>query len=64
MLGSLGVPELLIIAIVFALPVGVLWKVAVARGQSRAYAFWGILGWLGLIIGLLMMVAMPRRSRR
>lgn len=62
MFGSLGAPELIIILVFFGIPFVVLWKVATARSQSTAYVLWGFLGWLGLIIGLLMMVAMPKRS--
>ncbi len=33
--------------------------VANARGQSKLFAFWGILGFAGLLAGLLIMLAMP-----
>ena len=33
--------------------------VANARGQSKWFAFWGILGFAGLLAGLLIMLAMP-----
>ena len=62
MFGNLGVPEIIIILLFFGVPFIVLWKVAQARGQSAAYTLWGLLGWLGLIIGLLIMMAMPKRG--
>jgi hypothetical protein len=60
--GSLGAPEVVIVLLVFALPIFILWKVASARGQTHAYALWGILGFVGLIVGLLIMMAMPRKA--
>lgn len=33
--------------------------VAAARGQSRWYALWGLLGLFGLALGLLLMLALP-----
>jgi len=48
--------------LVAAVPVVVLGMVASRRVQSMAYMFWGLLGWLGVIIGLLMMMAMPRKD--
>ena len=58
----LGPLELLIIMLVWALPIGVLVAVAARRGQSRAYGLWGLLGLIGLVIGLLMMIAMPKKA--
>jgi len=36
--------------------------VASARGQSKLFAFWAILGLAGLIAGLLIMLAVPNRQ--
>ncbi len=63
MFGSLGAPELLILFLVWGIPIIVLWRVAVARGQSAIYCLWGLLGLLGLVIGLLIMIAMPSKQR-
>jgi hypothetical protein len=63
MFGTLGAPELLIILLFWGLPCIVLWRVAVARGQSAVYALWGLLGLVGLVIGLLIMIAMPSGPR-
>jgi len=60
-MGSLGGAEILVLAILFLLPMAVLYRVAKARGQSGAYAWWGVLSLLGLVIGLLMLIAMPQR---
>jgi hypothetical protein len=49
----------IVLTLVAVLPFVVLGMVASRRGQSMAYMFWGLLGWLGVIIGLLMMMAMP-----
>lgn len=56
----MGPGELAIIAFVcFVLPMVVLVHVADSRGQSRAYGLWALLGYLGLIIGVLIMMAIP-----
>ncbi|MCC6380860.1 MAG: hypothetical protein IT304_00050 [Dehalococcoidia bacterium] len=34
-------------------------SVASARGQSKWYALWGVLGLFGLAVGLLLMLALP-----
>jgi len=52
------------LALSAVVPFVVLGTVASRRGQSMAYMFWGLLGWLGVIIGLLMMMAMPSRDVR
>ncbi len=62
MFGSLGGPEIAILLLFWVVPAIVLWRVAGARGQTRLHILWAILGWMGLIIGLLVMIAMPRRS--
>lgn len=59
----IGLPELLIIVVGWVIPIVVLTKVASRRAQSRMYGFWGLLGYLGLIIGLLIMIAVGRGSR-
>lgn len=33
--------------------------VADARGHSRIFAFWAVLGFIGLVAGLLLMIALP-----
>ena len=53
-----------VLSLVAVVPFVVLGTVASRRGQSMAYMFWGLLGWLGVIIGLLMMMAMPSRDVR
>lgn len=55
--GSLGAPEVLVFATVFvgglALPVIALSMIASARGQTQAYVVWGLLSWLGVLMGFL-----------
>lgn len=63
-MGALGAPELLILFLFFGIPFIVLGMVASRRGQSMAYMLWGFLGLLGVIIGLLMMMAMPPKDAR
>lgn len=53
-----------VLSLVAVVPFVVLGMVASRRGQSTAYIFWGLLGWLGVIIGLLMMMAMPPKDAR
>jgi Zn-dependent protease len=53
-----------VLSLVAVVPFVVLGVVASRRGQSMAYMFWGLLGWLGVIIGLLMMMAMPPQDVR
>ena len=50
------------VALVAVVPFVVLGMVASRRRQSMAYMFWGLLSWLGVIIGLLMMMAMPPKD--
>lgn len=54
-----------IVLVVFGLvvPIGVLYRVAGARGQSSRYALWGLLSYVGLVIGLLVLIAMPKAER-
>ena len=54
-MGALGAPELIIILVAFAAPFAVLYFVADAWAQSKAHVLWGLLGWLGVIIGLIVM---------
>lgn len=63
-MGDVGAAELLIIAIIWLIPTFTVNSVAGARGQSRRYALRRILGLLGLIIGLLVMIATPRPEER
>jgi len=61
-MGSLGLVEwLILIVIPFGIPMGTLFWLAVQRGQSRRFALWGLLSYLGLIIGILVMLAVPKR---
>ncbi|MCO5201737.1 MAG: hypothetical protein M9925_08575 [Chloroflexi bacterium] len=53
-----------VLSLVAVVPFVVLGVVASRRGQSMAYMFWGLLGWLGVIIDLLMMMAMPPHDVR
>jgi hypothetical protein len=46
------------------LPFIVLACVATARGQSMWYMLWGFLSWTGVIIGLLVMIALPQRTQQ
>ncbi len=39
-----------------------LMAIAEARGQSKLFGFWGLLGFAGLIAGLLIMLALPTRT--
>ena len=64
-MGNLGIGEVLVIALlVFIVPMGVLFRVASARGQSARFSLWGLLSYAGLIIGLLIMLAMPRSTKK
>lgn len=64
-MGDLGVGELLILFLVFnAIPMSTLWRVASARGQPSRYMLWGLLSYAGLVIGLLVLLAMPRRTKQ
>lgn len=59
----MGIGEWAILAILFlAIPMGTLAWVAGQRGQSRRFAMWGLLSYAGLVIGLLVMMAVPRRA--
>jgi len=57
-MGSLGPVELFILfAITSLLPAFILYRVADSKGASKMFALWGLLlGWLGLIIGLVLLV--------
>ena len=63
MIGPLGGPELLILFIFFA-PFGILAWVATNRGRSLAWALLGFLAWLGLIIGLVILLSAPSQKVR
>ncbi len=52
----------ILLSLIAVVPFVVLGMVASHRGQSMAYMFWGLLGWLGVIIGLLMMMAMAPKD--
>lgn len=62
----MGAPELFILAlwvtIVFLLPFGVLSQVAQSRGQTQKFVLWGLLGWIGLVIGLIGLLRRPRNE--
>lgn len=60
---DIGIGEYMVgILLVFLIPMGVLYRVAKARGQEGRYGLWGLLSYPGLIIGLLVMMAMPRQQ--
>ena len=44
---------------IFIIPAAVLSQVAQARGLSGAYWLWAALGWIGLLVGLVHLMAMP-----
>lgn len=50
----------ILVFIGFVLPMVVLVHVADSRGQTRAYGLWALLGYVGLILGMLIMMASPR----
>lgn len=62
-MGPLSSIEILIIvamlamnAAFIAIPIVVLYQAAQSRGQNgAAYAWWGLLGFLGMIVGLLIL---------
>ena len=60
----MGALELLAIFVVFLfIPMMALRIVARARGQSpNHFMLWGLFSYLGLIVGLLVMIAMPARA--
>jgi multidrug transporter EmrE-like cation transporter len=53
---------LLIVAVNWALAVGVLAWFANRRNQSPVYALWGLIGILGVALGVWMMRREPRRG--
>lgn len=58
----MGIGEWLILAVALVgIPMGVLSWVAGQRGQSRRFALWGVLSYVGLLVGLLVMLAVPTR---
>jgi len=60
----MGIGEYLILALVLVIiPMGVLYRVAHARGQEGRFALWGLLSYAGLVIGLLIMMAMQRGQK-
>ncbi len=64
MFGPLGAPEVLIVLIVWAAPIAILVYVANARGRSPWFGAFGILGLIGLVVGLLVLIAVPPRGNR
>lgn len=48
--------------LVFGAPALALSYVAAARGKSRWFALWGALSYLGMLIGLIMLVATPSKA--
>lgn len=63
-MGSLG-PLELIVLLAFALaPFFILLFVAVGKNASPAYALWGLLGVIGLIIGLILLAIRREPVRR
>lgn len=60
----MGLGEFFLIAIVgFLAPMAVLGRVAAARHEPSTWALWGLLSWAGVLIGLLMMIASPRKPQ-
>lgn len=58
---DVGIGEwMVLVLLVWLIPMGVLYRVANARGQEGRYALWGLLSYAGLIVGILVMMAMPR----
>ena len=51
---------LLLASVLIGVPIVVLYKLAERRGQSRAWAWLGLLGLLGLVIGLVALYAVLR----
>lgn len=59
----LGGLEILIALVLFiAPPVWTLRYVASRRGASKNFQFWGLLSYVGLVIGLLVMIALPKTA--
>ncbi|MCY3645464.1 MAG: SHOCT domain-containing protein [Chloroflexi bacterium] len=63
LVGPLGPLELVIllffVAFVWALPGLILYLVAKNRGRSWAWALWALLGWLGFVVGLVVLLVAP-----
>ena len=47
----------ILVLFVFVPPAIILYRVAKGRGRSGQFAWWALLGWLGLIVGLLILLA-------
>ena len=65
---SLGAGELMILAAAviafWVAPTLILLAISDNKGRSMHFAWWGIgLGWLGLIIGAIIMLLGPRQQR-
>lgn len=59
----MGIGEwLIVLVLVMGIPMGTLGWVAGQRGQSRRFALWGLLSYAGLVIGLFVMMAVPKRA--
>lgn len=52
-----GLALFLIIVFGVVLPIIIMWGIAASMDRSPAHMLWGLIGWLGVIIGLLYLIA-------
>ncbi len=48
--------------VIYILPFGLLYLFAKSRGASGMHVFWGLLGWIGLVIGFVLIGMNPPRQ--
>ena len=64
MLGPLEIAVVLFtLALIFAVPMVILYAVAKSRNRSAHYVWWCLLGWLGFLIALAVILIQPPRDQ-
>ena len=58
-----GLTVFLILIFGVFIPIIVMWGIAASMERSPAHMLWGLIGWLGVIIGLLFLIATKPESR-
>jgi hypothetical protein len=63
---SFGVAEVLFIwgLLIFLAPALILLAIANNKGRSKHFVWWAILGWLGLLIGAVILLTGPSQGHR